>query len=206
MPHPSHRAQRPSPSPQSVQDRGRVSLLAPADPSAALALACTIAHPWYRVQALATVAEHAAEADLAAALDRAARDSMACHDAYGRVAVMAWPIGAALRRGCLAYARRERDRVLALAEAVEPRDSQAFALELLWTACHAVEPAFAVPVWRRVLALCDPDRSWRAERLYRHLAEALDERHAGAASSVIRAMPQGKARRRLERRFSGNCG
>jgi hypothetical protein len=123
-----------------------------------------------------------------------------CHDVYGTVAVMAWPIRLAFNQGRLAFAERELKKCLELASQIEPRASQAYALEILWCACFAEHPTHASPVWRRILELCHPDRSWRAARLYLHIAEIQHGRNRSAAA-VIRAMPPGKARRWLERRF-----
>jgi hypothetical protein len=78
---------------------------------------------------------------------------------------------------------------------------QYYALEMLWTACFAVDPSRAKPVWGRILELCHPDHSWRAARLYLHIAELQNSRNPGAAAAVIRAMAPGKARAWLEQRF-----
>jgi len=45
---------------------------------------------------------------LLSVLEEAANDSAGCHDAYGTVAVMAWPVAVALRRSAHAFAERER--------------------------------------------------------------------------------------------------
>ena len=112
---------------------------------------------------------------------------------------MADPRG--IRRGPLAFAERELKKCLERASEIEPRASQAYALEILWQACFAEQQAgHANAVWRRILELCHPDRSWRAARLYLHIAEIQHERNRNAAA-VIRAMPPGKARSWLERRF-----
>lgn len=179
----------------------RAGQLAPTDTRKALEAARACPDAWYRVQALASVAEHAHPRLVLSILEEAAREARSCHDAYGSVAVMAWPLGGALRQGQLGFAERELNKCLALASRVEPRASQAYALEILWTACFAVDPNHAKPVWSRILELCHPDRSWRAARLYLHIAELQDERDPGAAAALIRAMAPGKARARLERRF-----
>jgi hypothetical protein len=57
-------------------------------------------------------------------------------------------------------------------------------------------------VWRRILELCHPDHSWRAARLYLHIAEFQNARSPGGAPSVIGAMAPGKAKAWLERRFA----
>jgi hypothetical protein len=185
-----------------VIGRRRVFQVAQRNPAEARQIAREIPDAWYRVQALAYVAEAAPDQRmLLSVLEEAAKDSTHCHDAYGAVAVMAWPIAVALRRGAQAFAERERANCLDLAPSVEPHNSRAYALEILWTACHAADPAFAQPIWDRIRALCHPDRCWRAARLWRHVAEALEKQHPGAGGSVIRMMPEGKARHRLERRY-----
>ena len=164
-------------------------------------MARVIPDAWYRVQALAYVAEHADERSLLPILEEAARTARSCHDAYGTVAVMSWPLEIAFRRGRIKFAEPERAKCLALAAEVEPRESQAYALQLLWGGCYAADPVHAGPVWTRILELCHPDRSWRSARLYLHIAQVQDSRTPGAAAAVIGAMAPGKAKLRLERRF-----
>ncbi|MDF0497811.1 hypothetical protein [Bradyrhizobium yuanmingense] len=111
---------------------------------------------WYRVQALASVAEHADPKLALSILEEAAREALACHDAYGTVAVISWPLSVAMARGFRDFVERELPRCLALAGQVTPAASQAYALETLWTACFAVDAHWAKPVWTRILALCHP--------------------------------------------------
>lgn len=185
----------------SVHGRGDVQDVAPADWSRAREIARNIPDGWYRAQALATVAEHAVEARVLEVLQEAARAANACHDVYGRVAVLSWPLQVAFQRGRISFAERERDRAIALAPQIEPLASRAFALQVLWGGCYLGAPRHAEPVWGAILKLCPPDRSWRAARVYRHIAMVLDSRDPGAASKVIDAMPEGKARAKLARRF-----
>jgi len=201
MASPQRHPRTPSPSRASVIGRQRAGQLAATDTGRALEAARGCPDAWYRVQALASVAEHAAAPLLPRILDEAAREARSCHDAYGTVAVMAWPLGVAYQRGHTGFAERELQRCLALAGEVEPPASRAYALELLWARLFAIEPRLAIPVWRRILELCHPDHSWRAARLYLHIAQRQDQRNPGAAAAVIQAMRPGKARSRLERRF-----
>lgn len=179
-----------------------MSDIAPSDWIAALGIARTIPDGWYRAQALATVAECAPDRHVLDLLKEAVAAANTCHDAYGMVAVLSWPLQIAFRRGQADFAERERERAIALAPDIEPLASRAFALQCLWGACYISAPEHAEPVWRAILALCPPDRSWRAARLYRHVAEVLDARNPGSAIKVIRAMPDGPAREKLVRRFS----
>jgi hypothetical protein len=190
-----------TPSRASLLGRQRAGQLAPTDTGRALQAARGCPDAWYRVQALASVAEHAEQGLVLRILEEAAREAQSCHDAYGTVAVMAWPLRVAFRQGQLNFAGCELKKCLELASAVEPPASQAFALEILWSACFAVDPGHAQPVWHRILELCHPDHNWRAARLYLHIAEIQNGRDPGGAAEVIGAMPPGKARRWLERRF-----
>jgi hypothetical protein len=173
----------------------------PLDLKRALMQASKNPDAWRRARALSDLAERAPEAFVEKILREAVAAAYEGQDAYKTVAVMAWPVAVALRRGARAFAERERANCLDLAPSVEPHNSRAYALEILWTACHAADPAFARPIFDRIRALCHPDRCWRAARLWRHIAEALEEQHPGAGGSIIRMMPEGKARRRLERRY-----
>ena len=196
----SSRPHTPSPSDASLFGRHRAGQLAPTDTAKALAAARGCPDAWYRVQALATVAEFADPAAALSILEEAAREAQSCHDTYGTVAVMAWPIGIAFKQGLRVFAERELNNCLALAPQIEPRASRAYALENLWHTCFAVDARHANAVWRRILELCHPDHNWRAARLYLHIAEAQHRQNRDAAR-VIRAMPSGKARGWLERRF-----
>jgi hypothetical protein len=190
------------PSMASVYGRAAVSRLAPIDPARALAQAHAIPDAWYRAQALSCVAAHARESSVRKIVGEAVAAAYDCaDDPYRTVAVMSWPLEAAYRRGHHDYARGELEKVLELAPKVEPRASRAFALQLLWGGCYAADEAFAEPVWQTILRLCNPDHHWRAARLFRHIAEVRQARHPGAAAAVIAAMPIGKARAALARRF-----
>lgn len=189
------------PSMASVHGRAEVDRIAPSDPARALPLARAIPDAWYRAQALTRVAEHACESEVLKILVEAVAAAHACADAYGTVAVMSWPLEIAFKRGRCSFADRELEKVLLLAPEVEPRASRAFALQLLWGGCYAAGEEFAEPVWQVILALCNPNHHWREARLFRHIAEIREARYPGAAAEVIAAMPRGKARFTLARRF-----
>jgi hypothetical protein len=124
----------PAPSRGSLIGRQRAGQLAQTDTGKALQAARSCPDAWYRVQALASVAEHAEPRLVLSILEEAAREAQSCHDADGTVAVMAWPLRVAFKQGQLNFAGCELKKCLELASAVEPRASQAFALEILWSA------------------------------------------------------------------------
>jgi hypothetical protein len=185
----------------SVHGRAEVDRIAPFDPARALTLAHAIPDAWYRAQALSSVAAHAHGSSVLKIVGDAIAASYDCPDAYNTVAVMSWPLEAAYARGHHAYARAELEKDLRLAPEVEPRASRAFALQLLWGGCYTADEEFAEPVWKAIRNLCHLDHHWRAARLFRHIAEVREARHPGSAAEVIAAMPIGKARAALERRF-----
>src|SRR5262245_2738511 len=121
----------PAPSPASVIGRQLAGQLSPDDTVKALEAARACPDAWYRVQALASVAEYADDSNALSILQEAARAAQSCHDVYGAVAVMAWPIGVAFKKGQLAFAGRELKKCLERAPDIEPRASQAYALEIL---------------------------------------------------------------------------
>src|ERR1700744_430327 len=88
----------PSPSRASVIGRQRAHQLAPTDTAKALEAARGCPDAWDRVQALAAGAEHAEPHALAKLLEEAVREAQSCHDAYGRIAVIGWVLGAAFLR------------------------------------------------------------------------------------------------------------
>src|SRR6202012_60427 len=120
MPRSQRRPKSPSPSRASVVGRMRAGQLAPSDAAKALEAARACPDAWYRVQALASVAEHVEPGAVARVLDEAAREAQSCHDAYGQVAVMAWPLRAAFRRGQSGFADCQLENCLALAGGVQP--------------------------------------------------------------------------------------
>jgi hypothetical protein len=187
----------------SVEGRGEVSRIAPRDWAKALDRARTVPDGWYRAQSLATVAEHAPDERVLGILNEAVKAANTCPDEYGMVAVLSWPLQVAFKRGRIDFAERERDRAIALAARVEPLASRAYALQCLWGGCYSGGSRYAAPVWQAILSLCHPDRSWRAARLYRHIAEIRTQYEGGKAAAivVVRAMPEGKARAKLARRF-----
>lgn len=178
-----------------------MALGTPPDLKRALMQASKNPDAWRRAQALSDLAERAPEPFVEKILREAVAAAYDGRDAYKIVAVMSWPMQAALNRGCNVFAALERDRILLLAPKVEPRASRAYALQLLWGGCYAGGEPFAKPVWRAILQLCNPDHNWREARLYRHIVEVKESRCPGGAAEVIAAMPIGKTRATLERRF-----
>lgn len=194
-----------SPQWESVVNRGQACALAASEPHRAFDLARTIPDGWYRCQAMAHVAR-TAPADLSEQAFREARRAAAqSYDNYQRAGVLAFAITAALERGRKDLANAMLADALALVPSVEPMASRAYALNLLWsTIAHTGDAAMRAEVLAATHSHCHPDRSWRARRLYREIADWLAERDPRKARALIAAMPEGKTRRYLERRLGAN--
>ena len=185
----------------SVVNRGQASALAKSQPQRAYDLALTIPDGWYRCQALAHIAEHAPDALSEKAFRQARAAAAESHDSYQRAGVLAYAITAALGRGRTELVWAMLGDALALVPAVEPMASRAHALNLLWsTLAHNGDAKMREAVIAALQAHVDPDRSWRARRLYRDITDWQAAREARRADAIIAAMPDGKARAYLERR------
>jgi hypothetical protein len=176
-----------SPRPESVVNRGRVSEMAASRPDEAFALAQTIPDGWYRCQAMTTIAT--AAPPLASKAFKAARVAAASgDDAYQRTAVLCGTLCAALESGRPALAGAILKDILAQISGVAPLASRAFALAWLWAvADSAGDAAMRQQTLAAAQAYCHPDRSWRAARLYRDMADGLarrDPKLAKKASEV----------------------
>ena len=185
----------------SVVNRGQACALAKSQPQRAYDLALTIPDGWYRCQALAHIAEHAPEPLSGKALRQARTAAAESHDSFQRSGVLAYAITAALGRSRKDLAAAMLEDALAIIPAVEPMASRAHALHLLWsTLAHNGDAKMRAAVVAALQAHVNPDRSWRARRLYRDVTDWLAARDPRKADAIIAAMPDGKARAYLARR------
>ncbi|MBM3529088.1 MAG: hypothetical protein FJX62_13445 [Alphaproteobacteria bacterium] len=184
-------------------NRGRVHDIARSRPDDAFSLARTIPDGWYRCQAMTAIAE-AAPDGLADKAFKAAREAAAAgEDAYQQTAVLAVTLHAAIKRGRGKLVRDILGDILARTPSVEPMASRAAALGWLWAVVKSAGTAeMRKTVLAAVQAHCHPDRSWRAARLYREMAEDLARTDPTFATLFVRAMPEGKARANLLRRLA----
>jgi hypothetical protein len=185
-----------------VAGRMRAQQLAPVDPAAALAVARVVADAWYRCQALSSVAR-VAPYEFAAKAFREARAAAAQGaDAYQRAAVLAFTVEAALERGWTALAGEILREALDRIPSVEPANSRAFALALLWVKAFEGGEEMRRQMVACALAHCDPNRGWRAERLFRDMIERLC---AEQGAALIDALRPGRTKQRLARRYANRA-
>jgi hypothetical protein len=190
-----------SPRQESVIGRNQASELAASQPQRAFDLATTIPDGWYRAQAMARIAATAPEPLSDTAFRQARAAAAAGDDAYQRAAVLAAVIAAALKRGRRDLAGAMLADALVLAPAVEPMASRATALHALWSvALDLGDRGMREAVLGSVTAHVHPERSWRARALYRDIVATLAWDRPDHAAALIRAMPEGKTRRYIERR------
>jgi hypothetical protein len=189
----------------SIVGRGEASDLARRDPKRAMEVAHRIPDGWYRCQAFATIARHAPDDLSEEAFRQAQRAAAESFDNYQRAGVLAFAITAAFERGRRDLAEAMLADAFDLVPSIEPMASRAYALNLLWsTIAHHGDGRLRGRVIEQVQAHVHPDRSWRARFLYREIADWLAERDPRKAQALVAAMPDGKARAYLERRYGSN--
>jgi hypothetical protein len=194
------RQQRFSPKRESAVNRGAASRLAAGHPKRAFEIALAIPDGGYRCQAMSEIGRVAADPLSERAFKEARAAAAAGDDDYQRAAVLAFAITAALGRGRAALAQDMLADALALIPSVAPVASRAYAFHLLWSACFTGGESFREPIWQAIVAHVHPDRNWRAARLYREIGRMAHEASGSKGRArVIAAMPDGKARRKIER-------
>lgn len=129
-------------------------------------VANTIPLPWYRVQALAAVAQHAPDTEVATLLRTAADLAASCGDEYKQTAVMTWVVRAATSRGYVEIAQQEVMRAVARAPQITPDCSRAAAMELMLVEATRLGPretrAVATALLQAAIALRQtPHKRWR---------------------------------------------
>src|SRR5260370_977541 len=147
-----------------VAGRMRAGQLAASDPTRALVIARAIPDAWYRCQALASIARAAPEKYVAQAVRQARVAAAEAPDAYQQTAVLSFAIDAALARGLHELADEILREALHRVPLVEPADSRAYALSLIWSATHAAGAPPRRAIADCALVHCDPNRGWRGER------------------------------------------
>lgn len=185
-----------------VNAREMAGQLARPNPERALAVARGIRDPWYRCQALAQVGRYAGTDLAKLALDEAVEAAAQGGDGYRRLTVLAWPIRAAIERGQAGLAERWLKAALKEIATVDPLPSRAETLWWLWAAAFPGGDKMRSAVRGAVLVHCPPDRSWRAERLYRYMVATLAEASPDDAHTLLAAMPDGRAKTRIGRRHA----
>lgn len=177
---------------QCAQMRARVHQLAPTHWAEAFKVATDIALPWYRVQALATVAKAADDDRVDAVLEKASSEAAKDTDAYQRIAVLSWVIDAALARERTAYAQRTLRSALAQSEAITPMKSRASALELLLTQATKLGEGDARQVAEALLnaaggLAADPAKKWRkwGTSYINRAARTLSQYHRPLAEEIL---------------------
>ncbi len=150
--------------------------------------------PWYRVQALASVAKAAPDDRVDAILDMATDEARREMDAYRRVAVVAWVIDAALARGRTEFALHSLQCALDECAGVTPVKSRAEALHLLLEQATKIGEHDTRRVAEALLDAAaalsaDPVRKWRKwGKSYIHRATwTLSRAHMSLADNLLSA-------------------
>lgn len=165
----------------------------------ALDVARVIAHPWYRCQALATIARWRREDDWRENLREARVAAGLCDDAYQQVAVLAWPIRCAIERGDGAMAAELTLFAVSRLPAVTPPPSLTEALLILWESAFAAGWTLRNPLLAVARRSCDPNGHWRSQRLWRVIVAMVAGEDRALAGEILADLPEGKGKARIAR-------
>lgn len=180
---------------EDVNGRARVSKLAPTDPGLALKAARGIKHPWYRCQALSTVAEHL-DADrgldlLLEALDVAKQQS----EVNRIVTVSAWPMRHLIKHRPV-MAERQIKSLVALANTEPHTLRRADALFALAWSVSGARNQLQLIVPSLVQALLS-GHGWRIDRLIRHSVELVQAAQPETLASLVAHHSENRKKKQL---------
>jgi hypothetical protein len=179
-----------------TDDRDLACRTAPRDPERALDVARRIPDDWFRAQALACVARHAAENLVEPLAEESLHSARQAKEPYRTTAVSAWPIRALIERGRVGAAKRTLIEGLELVPRVQPVSSRAEALMLIWEAVFPAGRELRRLALEAISQHCEPDAHWRAMRLYSCVVWTWASESVEEAGVVVAQMPEGAAKRK----------
>ena len=164
---------------EDVAGRREAQLLARTDVPSALAIARAIRHPWYRCQALASVADAMSAPARDAALTEAVEAAFQQLEPNRVACAASWPLRVMVRCGH-AGVRRLVGRLLDVLATEE------HGLRRLDGLAAVIGPLLAIPelrtlAWPSFMATADASTGWRTERIVSWMAAALAEYDKPAA-------------------------
>ncbi|MCU1244963.1 MAG: hypothetical protein JWN02_873 [Acidobacteria bacterium] len=177
-----------------VEGRSRVHDLVKSDVSAAWKTARAIEHPWYRCQALSTVGAALKGPQAEVSLRQALAAAHELTEPNRIVTVASWPIGVFVRRG-IGDVTAEVERLLSIIAAEPHTLRRGHALFSLLGAVFS-DPRLRARVFAPLLPALTRSHGWRANRLMELTVVLMAAESPDAAAEVLRAMPEGRERRR----------
>jgi hypothetical protein len=191
---PTVRGSGPAPSLTPTQARDQAAQLAGVDAPTALALARSIADPWFRCQALAAVAdESASPADKDRLIAEAFQAALELGDSNRIVTVSAWPLKALCRSGAHDALAAEAGRLLALAAGIPSPVRRADALDQVLGACLEGPRALFWQVFEHLEQAClarttDGKRNTKGEAILAHWVLVVDRFDAARGQQLLEAI------------------
>ena len=184
---------------------GKAHQQAKQNPQAALKTAEGISDPWFRCQALASVARYCDESQVLVVAEKALTSSRHCRDEYQVVASAAWPIRALIERDQQAAARRELARVLKAAVLISNPLRKADALFLLWEAAAPMGVKASRVALDLLVDACLQVKGWRGPKMLKDAAVILASFDAMHASRVAEMIPDARVRRQAQAALSAKA-
>ncbi len=154
--------------------RDQAIALAKLNPAKALVKARSVSEPWFRAQALSSVARWT-DGDPVPIAAEAAKAAAECDDAYKRSAVRAWEVAALAGRDCAAAAKKSLAGALKEAVTVQPCSSRSEALFILLEAAFTISRKEADRVNTMLVKWCPVSEHWRCKRAVRNAGKLINQ-------------------------------
>ena len=189
-----------------AEQREQAEELAKQDVTRARTYALRIPSPWYRTQALASVAWHASEQACVEIAREALASAATDPDPFQAVGASAWPIGCLVGRKCAVEVRRQIPDLLAVARSIEHPVCRLDALMLLWQAVFPLGASYHKPVLDLLVEACLLAKSWRAGRCLRDTVLILATESVEDARRILARMGDGNYKRAATRSLDAGEG
>jgi hypothetical protein len=184
-----------------TSDRDRVSALARTRPEEALELARSIEAPWFRCQALTSVALHANDARLRDSLiDEAFLAASQLTEPNRIVSVASWPLKVLVRHDSSERVRVETERLLGIANSEPSPVRRADSLVGLLGAVIAAGPGVVRPVVDALASAClqplaNGKRNKKGEYLLGVCIPGIHHVDPALAAHLLSLLPEARAQR-----------
>ncbi len=181
--------------------RAKAAQLAQTDTAAALKVARSIKEPWYRVQALSSIAAYASGREVEPLVREALKAALSARDNYQKVAVSAWPLNVLVQRRKTRLAAETLASLQSAVAGLINLANRSDALMLLRGAALALGSEYTESLDNSIIDCAAQPSSWRCDRNAVSIIEATARTDKASALRMLNRLPDNKWRRRTFRRL-----
>ncbi len=154
--------------------RDKVSKVAQNNIKDAYILTKKIRQPWFKAQALASIARYSTKSDVLKAASESKKTANECDDNFKKSSVRAWEIVALAERGFKKESEKDLNEAANLAATIEPISSRSEALFNLFQASCYIDTTIAIKLYEHMKSLCPIEEHWRAKRAMKNASDILE--------------------------------